>query len=519
MSADDVLVSKGEKAETSRVGRFITAVSIALIIVVASSYAALGYIIGARTTIASERSQLLNSYEAKSFVGSAIFDYLGGKTSSSAGLFEATSNFSEAIQKQIEVRPSIVNEVPLFVEAVTDLSKLAQEFERASSDAEIRQVLDRLIILNDQLNLAAADLNSLINKELKSLAQQFYFVLSLSVIAFVSLSYFLILMRTTFSKISSFTSEIMRRLGEGSTYSLPSRRSLSASRLLPGANLIVGETVKLAQMYQGALVKERELFVEQKEMSDKFEATNIELIAAKEETFRAAQLSAIGKVAGSVSHEINNPITGILGYIAYVRKKSTDEDLIKYLGKAQKEVERIGRIAKSLLVFSRHNAAMPSAKFDLASSVENVAVLAGPQLHEALVEIDVAPLGDLPSVNGRVDEFQQCLLNMVLNARDALKSCDEKKIWITARVNTDKVEVLITDSGKGVAEEFREFLFQPFHTTKPAGEGSGLGLSVCRELMNRMGGSAEFDPSYGPGARFILALPIFIEPVTPTPQA
>lgn len=515
MAKNDSAASNNPSSGASKASRYISWTSSSLIVLVALSYFVFGYLTNERVKIAGERSQLFQLYEEKSLMGSAIFSYLSDQDGDISDLEQSVFDLTQSIEVSLELRPEILVDVPEFNNVAAGFVVASESLKGALTAEDHREIVSEIILLNNRLNEAVFKVNESINKQLAGLSRYFFFSLALAGFAFLLLAYFLTLMRTTISKISSFTSQIIQKLSTGSIIDMPAKETIAQSKLLPGADLLVGETVKLAEMYRGAIVTERRLFQEQKTLSDKFEATNIELIAAKEETYRTAQLSAIGKVAGSVSHEINNPITGILGYIAYVRKKSTDPELVKYLEKAQKEVERIGRIAKSLLVFSRHNVAMPSSKFDLASSVENVAVLAGPQLHDSLVEIDVAPMGDLPSVVGRVDEFQQCLLNMVLNARDALKKCEERKIWITARVSGENIELLITDSGLGVPKDFREHLFQPFRTTKPAGEGSGLGLSVCRELMARMGGTAEFDPTYGPGARFILSLPIFTE-VAPT---
>lgn len=504
-----------QKNRVSRTNRLISWGSSLLIVLVAASYLGFGYFLNQRINLGNERSQIVQMYEAKSLMATAIINYLSDPAGDTVPIENSIDTLILAMDAELGLRSEIRLEVPEF-SAVSEGLVVANEKLKLSNTRAGHVVhVNEIIILNNRLNLVAATINKKIDSELSTLAKNFFFALFLAGVSFLLLAYLLTLMRTTIAKISAFTSQIITKLNEGTTLDTPAKQVITDSKLLPGADLLVGETVKLAEMYRGALTKERKLFEEQKILSEKFEATNIELIAAREETFRTAQLSAIGKVAGSVSHEINNPITGILGYIAYVRKKSTDPELVKYLEKAQKEVERIGRIAKSLLVFSRHNVAMPSSKFDLASSVENVAVLAGPQLHDSLVEIDVAHMADLPAVLGRVDEFQQCLLNLVLNARDALKKCTERKIWISARVNGEMIELLVTDSGSGVPESFREHLFQAFRTTKPAGEGSGLGLSVCRELMARMGGSAEFDSSYGPGARFILALPMYSEPGEP----
>jgi signal transduction histidine kinase len=114
-----------------------------------------------------------------------------------------------------------------------------------------------------------------------------------------------------------------------------------------------------------------------------------ELRASREEFARSAQLAAIGRLAGSVSHEINNPVTGVMGYIAYARKHVDDPTVLMYLAKAAREIERIGRIATSLLVFSRHNPRNEPLPFDLSLAVDNVVTLARPQMDDASIRVDV----------------------------------------------------------------------------------------------------------------------------------
>lgn len=281
------------------------------------------------------------------------------------------------------------------------------------------------------------------------------------------------------------------------------------SKLFPGSTLLTEQSHTIASTFGAQVEKQRQLASKNAKLSDRLQKTVTELVDSREEFARSSQLAAVGKVAGSVSHEINNPVTGVLGYLAFIKKRSTDESLVVWIDKAIKEVERIGRIARSLLVFSRHSATMAPAAFDVGPVIDNVVTLVGPQMREAEVEVIVDPITNLPQAIGRVDELQQCLLNVLLNARYALLDQPQKKIWIEMNKVGETIEISIKDSGSGIPAKVQEHLFQPFYTTKPAGQGSGLGLAVAHELMSGMGGSIRFDKTYGPGAKFILACPIF----------
>jgi two-component system C4-dicarboxylate transport sensor histidine kinase DctB len=289
---------------------------------------------------------------------------------------------------------------------------------------------------------------------------------------------------------------------------LPSVR-VPLTRLFPGSRLLTDQSHEIAGNFARQTEKQRQLANKNAKLSDRLQKTVTELVDSREEFARSSQLAAVGKVAGSVSHEINNPVTGVLGYLAFIKKRSTDESLVVWIDKAIKEVERIGRIARSLLVFSRHSATMAPAAFDVGPVIDNVVTLVGPQMREAEVEVVVDPITALPQAIGRVDELQQCLLNVLLNARYALLEQPQKKIWIEMNKAGDSIEISIKDSGTGIPAKVQEHLFQPFYTTKPAGQGSGLGLAVAHELMTGMGGSIRFDKAYAPGARFVLSIPLY----------
>jgi signal transduction histidine kinase len=276
---------------------------------------------------------------------------------------------------------------------------------------------------------------------------------------------------------------------------------LKTTRFFPGADQMAMQTAELS----GRMA---DLVEEKADLSLTLQQSVDELRASREEFARSAQLAAIGKLAGSVSHEINNPVTGVMGYIAYARKHVEDPTVLMYLEKATREIERIGRIAKSLLVFSRHNPRNEPLPFDVTLAIDNVVALAGPQMDDASTQVDVASEGKAIEALGHIDAFQQALLNLLLNARYAMLESERRVITIDVVYGAESIEVQVIDTGPGVLPEARQGLFEPFVTTKPAGEGSGLGLAVSREIMLRMGGKSEFDPTYGPGAKFVLTIPV-----------
>jgi signal transduction histidine kinase len=362
-------------------------------------------------------------------------------------------------------------------------------------------------ILSDELLVIEQEIGTL-SQNLVAALTAGYVVMGLAILAAI---YFLGIMFMSIRSVLIWDESMITSFSnDRGAKRLPTVKVPLAS-LFPGSTLLTEQSHTIATNFERQVEKQRQLASKNAKLSDRLQKTVTELVDSREEFARSSQLAAVGKVAGSVSHEINNPVTGVLGYLAFIKKRSTDESLVVWIDKAIKEVERIGRIARSLLVFSRHSATMAPAAFDVGPVVDNVVTLVGPQMREAEVEIIVDPITNLPQAIGRVDELQQCLLNILLNARYALLEQPEKKIWVEMTKVGESVEISIRDSGAGIPAKVQEHLFQPFYTTKPAGQGSGLGLAVAHELMTGMGGSIRFDKSYGPGARFVLAVPIYDE--------
>jgi len=338
-----------------------------------------------------------------------------------------------------------------------------------------------------------------------------YWGLAFGVFALVGVSYLSMLILAAVNGVLRWNADVIRQAQDISVRTDVSVKSVPYTKLFPGAELLAAQSALISGEFTRQVKEQRALVTSNRKLAKKLSATIKEMDASRDEFRRGARLAAVGNIAGSVSHEINNPVTGVMGYLAFVRKRNRDESLKIYLDKAMREVERIGRIAKSLLVFSRRSAQPVLTPFDIGPSIDNVKTLVEIPLHEASVSLSVHVPTGLPPVRGRVDEFQQCLLNLLLNARDAVKDSPQKLITVRVKKKLGEIHVVVTDSGTGVSEKAQEHLFEPFFTTKTAGQGSGLGLTVTHELMQRMGGNVVFDASHSPGARFVLTLPIFDE--------
>jgi signal transduction histidine kinase len=242
---------------------------------------------------------------------------------------------------------------------------------------------------------------------------------------------------------------------------------------------------------------------------------------------RAERLAAVGRLAAGVAHEVGNPMGALLAFLDLAaRDPGLGEAARQHLARGQREGERVRRILRQLLDFSSPPRGA-RAPVDLARLCEETATLVRAQRRYARIRIEVAAEGDPPPALADASAVGQILLNLLLNAADALGEAADPWIRITvrpapARVRAgdpdreaaasrrrrDAVECLVEDNGPGIAEEDRERVFDPFFTTKPPGEGTGLGLANATRFAEEFGGALELlPPRPGSGAAFLLRLP------------
>jgi PAS domain S-box-containing protein len=232
---------------------------------------------------------------------------------------------------------------------------------------------------------------------------------------------------------------------------------------------------------------------------------------------QAAQLNrmaTLGEIATSIAHELSQPLT-VISMVGSLAQMQVEEfaaqeiegaaDLAGQIGIILQQGQRAAEIILHLRAYGRSGGGGEMERVDLRLAVSGTLVLAGRPLVEAAVAVEVDLPADLPLVRGRMAQVEQVLLNLLINARDALLAAPAKqrRVRISAEVEAGKVVLHIADSGPGIPAEVMSRLFEPFFTTKPAGEGTGLGLSFCRTMMEGFGGSISVRNADG-GAVFSL---------------
>ncbi len=251
---------------------------------------------------------------------------------------------------------------------------------------------------------------------------------------------------------------------------------------------------------------------------EELEQARAQLEAAQTHLVRSERLASVGQLAAGLAHEIGNPIAAMQGMQDLILDGALDaEQQLDFTRRMRSETERISRIIRDLLDFARPGSSSgPTEPANVEAAINETVTLVSPQPSLRDVQLAVDVFAELPPVALDHGQLTQVLLNLVLNAAAA---CDDGGvIRITARPADDGVELVVEDTGKGVPAELADKIFEPFVSSKEVGEGSGLGLSVCRGLIEASGGSIALDRDYDAGARFILQLPPSSSSSSSTPQ-
>ena len=224
---------------------------------------------------------------------------------------------------------------------------------------------------------------------------------------------------------------------------------------------------------------------------------------------RGDRLASVGTMAASVAHEVNNPLTTVLGYAKLLLEdKPADHPDRPGLELIADEAARMKGIVGNLLDYARsERAPRPAGHADINGTLRHTAALLVPELRHARVTVDMQLAGDLPQVDAHPHALQQVFVNLLQNAAHAMPEGGTITIESGMAPGNVAVQVLVTDQGAGVPPADRKRIFDPFITTKEA--GTGLGLAVCKHLVTGFGGGIDVtDAPEGRGARFRVVIPI-----------
>jgi signal transduction histidine kinase len=231
----------------------------------------------------------------------------------------------------------------------------------------------------------------------------------------------------------------------------------------------------------------------------------------RQQLLQAQRLSSVGALASSVAHEFNNILTTIINYAKLgLRPDQSEPSRTQALEKILKGSQRAATIINSMLGFAR-NTTTHRDMTDIVRLVEEVLVLADKDLSKHRIQLETKFLGrpQAPVVAGQIE---QILLNLIINARQAMPRGGLLRLEVRENPRSHMVEIKVTDSGLGIPPEQLRLIFEPFYTTKEPDEhgrgGNGLGLSVCRQIIEQHQGRIRVESLVGKGSTFTVKLPL-----------
>lgn len=235
-----------------------------------------------------------------------------------------------------------------------------------------------------------------------------------------------------------------------------------------------------------------------------------ELSSQREMLFQNEKMSALGELLAGVAHELNNPLSIVVGHSLMMKEEITDPDLASRVEKIGNAAERCAKIVKTFLAMARQQPTKIE-DVDVNSIIETATDVAGYGSSSDGISI-VADLSDaLPPIAADADQITQVIINLVINAEQAIKSSGVgDKICISTKAvpANDMVEVVIEDNGPGIPENIQARIFEPFFTTKEVGEGTGIGLAFCHRIIHSHGGQIRLGANSTNGSRFFIRLPV-----------
>ncbi len=228
----------------------------------------------------------------------------------------------------------------------------------------------------------------------------------------------------------------------------------------------------------------------------------------KDQVYHLDKLSSLGTLTSGVAHEINNPLTGIIGYTEMLLMKNQNDKNEKYLRNVYDSAIRCKRIVENMLTFSRQTPAQKSV-VKINDIIDKTIELHEYWLKSTNIEL-IRNYGDVPSLSVDHQQIQQVILNLIINAEHAISEAGGKgriefKSYFDAESKTTFIEV--ADNGRGIPPDVLPKIFDPFFTTKPVNKGTGLGLSIAHGIIAEQGGTIEVKSTSGEGTLFTIKLP------------
>jgi two-component system NtrC family sensor kinase len=221
------------------------------------------------------------------------------------------------------------------------------------------------------------------------------------------------------------------------------------------------------------------------------------------------RLASIGELASGVAHELNNPLTSVIGFSELLLgRKNIADDIREDLNMINREAQRTAGVVRNLLTFARKHSPEKQS-VDINSVLKKVLELRAYEHRISNIQVNTKFATELPETMADSFQLQQVFLNIIINAEYfMIQARGRGALDITTELGGGMIRITITDDGPGISKENLKHLFTPFFTTKEVGKGTGLGLSICYGIITAHGGKIYAESEYGKGATFTVELPI-----------
>jgi len=232
---------------------------------------------------------------------------------------------------------------------------------------------------------------------------------------------------------------------------------------------------------------------------------------AEEQLLITDRLASIGELASGIAHELNNPLTSVIGFSQLLLGKDIPDEVKEDLKIIYSEAKRAAEVMKNLLIFARKHASVKQL-VNINSIIEKVLTVRAYEQGVENIQVITHLAPDLPETMADYFQLQQMFLNIIINAEHFMLEAHKRgTLTITTQCVGDNIRASFTDDGPGITKEDLVHLFDPFFTTKEVGEGTGLGLSICHGVITEHNGRIYAESEPGKGATFVVELPILAD--------
>jgi len=413
-----------------------------------------------------------------------------------------------------------------FQKATEQLQKLQASFDKIRQQSLAFQMLVNVVLAgrSSEMQYRAQNVSDILavriaeqEDRLQQSTRETYLTMSLlGLMALVLLLLVSVIITASITEPISSITNIFRRLSNGieEEFSLETSHDDEIAALLLAAESFRKTNLNVKRLLEKSQNQAQLLEAEVQARTSQLMAANAQLATAmrelqdtQENIIQTEKMAALGVMTAGTAHEINNPLMGILNYVEYAQKHSTDPKVLKVLEKTQTAISRIMEIVRNMLTFS-HSGSYGSGNSDVTATINIVLSLLQNEINRQQIEFTLQIEPELPPTAMSPDALSQCMVNLLSNAVQALSDQDEKRIVVKAQHKEDLIIIEVIDTGPGIDSNIIDKIFDPFFTTKAVGKGTGLGLSLVRNFVERYGGTAEAENRPNGGAILRLRLPV-----------